>query len=137
MRQNTPPGEDNLPREEPRLIAVLVCALVFAIQFLRGLPLVDTFMTAVSLAVASVPEGLPAILTLTLALGMQRMAKSNAIVRRLLAVETLGSCSVICTDKTGTLTHNRMTVRESELTSPEMALKVCASVTTPRYQMGR
>ena len=108
------------------LIAVVVCALVFAIQFLRGLPLVETFMTAVSLAVASVPEGLPAILTLTLALGMQRMAKSNAIVRRLLAVETLGSCSVICTDKTGTLTHNRMTVRESELTSPEMALMVCA-----------
>ncbi|MGL4670449.1 MAG: cation-translocating P-type ATPase [Methanobacteriaceae archaeon] len=95
------------------IIASIVCVVVFILQFLKGTPLVETFMTAVSLAVAAIPEGLPAILTLTLALGMQRMAKSNAIVRKLLAVETLGSCSVICTDKTGTLTKNKMTVTDS------------------------
>ena len=93
-------------------IAIVVCIAIFVLELFQGTPLVETFMTAVSLAVAAIPEGLPAVLTLTLALGMNEMAKSNAIVRKLLSVETLGSCTIICSDKTGTLTENKMTVVE-------------------------
>lgn len=108
------------------LIAIVVCIFVFGVELIRGTPLVETFMTAVSLAVAAVPEGLPAVLTLTLALGMQEMAKNNSVVRRLLAVETLGSCTVICSDKTGTLTKNKMTVLEKDILNEEKLLLISA-----------
>lgn len=89
---------------------VFIAAIVMAIGVFRGEALSDMFLTAVSVAVAIVPEGLPAVVTLTLALGAQRMLRRRALIRKLPAVETLGSVSVICSDKTGTLTENRMTV---------------------------
>lgn len=89
---------------------LLICFIIFITGILSRRPVFDMFMTAVSLAVAAIPEGLPAIVTITLAIGVQKMIKKKAIIRKLPAVETLGSASVICTDKTGTLTQNRMTV---------------------------
>ena len=97
------------------VIALLACAIVFVVGLTNGLEVMDIFMVSVSLAVSAIPEGLPVIVTIVLSIGVQRMVKKNALIRRLPAVETLGSASVICSDKTGTLTQNRMTLVKAYL----------------------
>ena len=94
------------------IVALVICIVIFGVGLLYGKEPIHMFMTAVSLAVAAIPEGLPAVFTIVLAIGVQRMVKKNAIVKKLPAVETLGSASVICSDKTGTLTQNKMTVEK-------------------------
>lgn len=95
------------------IAALIICAVIFLVGVLYGNSIMTMFMTAVSLAVAAIPEGLPAVSTIVLAIGVQRMVKRNAIIRTLPSVETLGSATVICSDKTGTLTQNKMTVVEA------------------------
>ncbi len=117
MIAETPEAETPLQRQLDTLgkrlaaIAGVVVLVIFAIAIARGDPWTEAAMTAVALAVAAIPEGLPAVVTVTLAIGMWRMAKNRAILKKLAAVETLGSTTVICSDKTGTLTMNQMTAR--------------------------
>lgn len=118
LLQNQEQGETPLQRKMGEIsrslsfLCVAACAVMFGVGLLQGKELLSMFLIAVSLAVAAIPEGLPAIVTIVLALGVQRMAGQHAIVKKLPAVETLGCASVICSDKTGTLTKNQMTVTQ-------------------------
>jgi Ca2+-transporting ATPase len=107
------PLTQNIDKFSNLLLYVILslAGFTFAVGYLRGHPLLDNFMASVALAVGAIPEGLPAALTITLSIGVSKMAKKNAIIRKIPAVETLGCASVICSDKTGTLTQNQMTVQ--------------------------
>src|SRR5262249_34852180 len=107
------PLEEKLDRLGRALVGIVLalCAVIVLAGWLRGVDLLHMLEVGISLAIAALPEGLPAVATMTLAIGMQRMARLRALIRRLPAVETLGSVTVICTDKTGTLTQNEMTVQ--------------------------
>ncbi len=118
MLSNTPDESTPLQKKLDSLgkllgiVCLSICVVIFLLGLMQGMELFDIFMTSVSLAVAAIPEGLTVVVTVVLAMGMQKMVKCNAIIKRLSAVETLGSTTVICSDKTGTLTQNKMTIQK-------------------------
>lgn len=119
MLQNTKPTETPMSKRLEHsgkvlgISVIIICAIIFLVGLLYGNKLIDVLMIAISLSVAAIPEGLPAISTIVLAIGVKNMVKQNAIIKTLPSVETLGSATVICSDKTGTLTQNKMTVMKS------------------------
>jgi Ca2+-transporting ATPase len=117
--------------------ALIICAVIFIVGVLYGNSVISMFMTAVSLAVAAIPEGLPAVSTVVLAIGVQRMVKRNAIIRTLPSVETLGSATVICSDKTGTLTQNKMTVVEAYVNHKKDVINRAAPATVLNKEENR
>lgn len=123
-KDNETPLQRQLDTLGKRLAAIagLIVALILALDLARGLPWTQAAITAVALAVAAIPEGLPAVVTVTLAIGMWRMAQNRAILKKLVAVETLGSTTVICSDKTGTLTLNQMTARAAWLAGSRLRI---------------
>lgn len=117
------------------VLALAACTIIFIVGLMNGILVLEIFMTAVSLAVSAIPEGLPAIVTIVLSIGVQRMVKKNALIRRLPAVETLGSASVICSDKTGTLTQNRMTLVKAYVDGCEKPEDISTQNTVPVRQL--
>ena len=128
------PLERQLDRLGRGLVAVSLgcCAATLGLGLLRGIALGDMLRSVISLAVAAVPEGLPAVATTTLALGMQRLMRRGMLVRRLAAVESLGATTVICADKTGTLTENRMTVHAGTSADASTDATACATASMTR-----
>lgn len=131
-RQNTP-LQDQLDQigKTIGILCIVICIIVFFMEMLSGLSVLEAFKTAIALAVAAIPEGLATVVTVVLALSVQRMVKKNAIVKSLPAVETLGSTSIVCSDKTGTLTQNKMTVVKTYLYQHVIEpLETCSEETT-------
>ena len=125
-------GETPLQKKMDKLgktlsvIAIIVCVFIFIFELFRGIPIVETFLTAVSLAVAAIPEGLPTVITITLSVGISNLAKKKTVVKQMQAVETLGAIDIICSDKTGTITQNKMTVKEEYVLDENMLNYICA-----------